>query len=53
VRSLGVKPGVDLDRALRIAGEMEDEETLRTLALRRSGSPGSVENVNAPREGVE
>jgi hypothetical protein len=28
-RRLGVKPGIDLDRALRIAGEMEDAETLR------------------------
>jgi hypothetical protein len=35
VRHLGVKPGIDLDRALRIAGEIEDAETLRKLALRK------------------
>ncbi len=34
-RPLGAKPGIDLDRALRIAGEMEDAETLRKLALRK------------------
>lgn len=34
-RRLGVRPGIDLDRALRIAGEMEDSETLRKLALRK------------------
>ncbi len=34
-RRLGVKPGIDLDKALRIAGEMEDAETLRKLALRK------------------
>lgn len=25
------KPSVDLDKALRLAGEMEDEETLRKM----------------------
>ena len=34
-RRLGVKPGVDLDRALALAGELEDAETLRKLALRK------------------
>jgi hypothetical protein len=35
VRRLGVRPGINLDRALQIAGEMEDAETLRRLALRK------------------
>jgi len=30
---LGVRPGVNLDKALMLAGEMEDEETLRKMAL--------------------
>jgi len=34
-RRLGVRPGVDLDRALRLAGELEDAETVRKLALRK------------------
>lgn len=34
-RRLGVKPGIDLDRALRMASEMEDAETLRKLELRK------------------
>ena len=34
-RRLGVRPGVDLERALRLAGELEDAETLRKLALRK------------------
>jgi hypothetical protein len=34
-RRLGVKPGIDLNRALGIAGEMEDAETLRKLELRK------------------
>jgi pheromone shutdown protein TraB len=34
-RKLGVKPGVDLDRALALAGELEDAEALRKLALRK------------------
>lgn len=34
-RDLGVKPEIDIDRALRLAGELEDEETLRKLARRK------------------
>lgn len=34
-RDLGVKPGVDLDKALRLAGELEDAETMRKLQLRK------------------
>jgi hypothetical protein len=34
-RRLGVKPGVDLDRALALAGELEDAESIRKLALRK------------------
>ena len=34
-RRLGVRPGVDLDKALGLAGELEDEETLRKLELRK------------------
>jgi hypothetical protein len=34
-RSLRAKPGLNLDRALDIAARMEDEETLRKLALRK------------------
>ncbi|HJX33299.1 MAG TPA: hypothetical protein VJ257_03790 [Solirubrobacterales bacterium] len=34
-RRLGVKPGVDLDRALALAGKLEDAETVRKLALRK------------------
>jgi hypothetical protein len=34
-RRLGVRPGVDLDRALTTAGELEDAEILRKLALRK------------------
>lgn len=34
-RRLEVKPGVDLDRSLRLAGELEDAETVRKLALRK------------------
>jgi hypothetical protein len=32
---LGVRPGVDLDRALQLDAALEDEETLRKLALRK------------------
>ncbi|HEX5761831.1 MAG TPA: hypothetical protein VFY04_01790 [Solirubrobacterales bacterium] len=32
-RDLGVRPGVNLDKALQLAGEMEDAETLRKIAL--------------------
>lgn len=34
-RALGLRPGVDLDRALRLAGELEDEESARKLELRK------------------
>jgi hypothetical protein len=34
-RRLGVRPGVNLDKALRLAGELEDAETVRKLALRK------------------
>jgi hypothetical protein len=34
-RRLGARPGVDLDKALALAGRLEDEEILRKLALRK------------------
>lgn len=34
-RSLGVRAGVDLDRALSLAGELEDVEIVRKLRLRK------------------
>jgi ribbon-helix-helix CopG family protein len=34
-RSLRARPGVDLDRALALAGELEDAEILRKLSLRK------------------
>jgi hypothetical protein len=34
-RRLGLRPGVELDRALRLASAMEDEETIRKLELRK------------------
>lgn len=34
-RNLGVRPGVNLDKALQLAGELEDAETLRKLRLRK------------------
>lgn len=34
-RRLGVKPGVDLDRALGLAAEIEDAEIRRKLDLRK------------------
>jgi hypothetical protein len=34
-RRFGVRPGVDLDKALWLAGELEDAETVRKLALRK------------------
>ena len=34
-RALGLRPGIDLDKALRLAGELEDEETVRKLELRK------------------
>lgn len=32
---LGARPGVNLDKALRLAGELEDEEILRKMSLRK------------------
>ena len=34
-RNLGVQPGMDLTKALRMAAELEDEETMRKLELRK------------------
>ncbi|MGH2492066.1 MAG: ribbon-helix-helix protein, CopG family [Candidatus Limnocylindria bacterium] len=34
-RRLALRPTVDLDRGLRIAAAMEDEETIRKLELRK------------------
>jgi len=34
-QSLRVRPGVDLDQALALAGELEDAEILRKLSLRK------------------
>ena len=34
-RRLGPRPGVDLDKALSLAGELEDAETMRKLRLRK------------------
>ncbi|MGC1851356.1 MAG: CopG family transcriptional regulator [Solirubrobacterales bacterium] len=34
-QNLGVRPGVNLDKALQLAGELEDAETLRKLHLRK------------------
>ncbi|HXS33191.1 MAG TPA: hypothetical protein VN758_05380 [Solirubrobacterales bacterium] len=34
-RRLGVRPGVNLDKSLQLAGELEDAETLRKLQLRK------------------
>jgi hypothetical protein len=34
-RPLGVRPGVDLTKALRLAAELEDEEIIRKLELRK------------------
>jgi ribbon-helix-helix CopG family protein len=34
-RPLRVRPGVDLDRALALAGQLEDAEILRRLSLRK------------------
>jgi hypothetical protein len=32
---MGVRPGINLDKALRLAGELEDEEILRKMAMRK------------------
>ncbi len=34
-RRLGVRPGINLDKALRLAGELEDDEIVRKLDLRK------------------
>lgn len=34
-RRMGLRPGVDLDKGLRLAAELEDAETLRKLELRK------------------
>ena len=34
-RRMGLRPTVDLDRGLRLAAAMEDEETIRKLELRK------------------
>jgi len=34
-QSLRARPGVDLNRALALAGELEDAENLRKLSLRK------------------
>lgn len=34
-RRLGLRPGIDLDKGLRLAAALEDEETSRKLELRK------------------
>ncbi|HET7416098.1 MAG TPA: hypothetical protein VFJ61_00520 [Solirubrobacterales bacterium] len=34
-RSMGARPGLNLDRALQLSGELEDAETARRLSLRK------------------
>lgn len=34
-RRLGLRPGIDLDKALHLAAGLEDDETIRTLELRK------------------
>ena len=34
-RPLGLKPGVDLTHALQLVGELEDEEIIRKMQLRK------------------
>ena len=34
-RRLGLRPGVELDKALRLAAALEDEEIVRKLELRK------------------
>ncbi|HEY2079370.1 MAG TPA: CopG family transcriptional regulator [Streptosporangiaceae bacterium] len=34
-RSLGLRPGLDLDKALHLADEIEDTEIMRKLELRK------------------
>jgi hypothetical protein len=34
-RRLGVRPGINLDKALRLAAEVDDDEVVRKLELRK------------------
>jgi len=34
-RRLGLRPGIDLDRALHLASALEDQETIRKIELRK------------------
>jgi hypothetical protein len=34
-RRMGLRPGIDLDKALALAAELEDAETIRKLELRK------------------
>ncbi len=34
-RPLGLRPGIDLDKALSLAAELEDDEIVRKLELRK------------------
>ena len=34
-RPLGIKPGINMDKALQLAAELEDEEILRKMRLRK------------------
>ena len=34
-RALGLRPGIDLDKALALAAELEDDEIVRRLELRK------------------
>ena len=34
-RRLGIRPGVDVDRGLTLAGDLEDDEVARKLELRK------------------
>jgi hypothetical protein len=34
-RPMRLRPGIDLDKALRLAAELEDAETIRKLELRK------------------
>jgi len=34
-RALGLRPGVDLDKAMQLDGSLDDDEIVRKLALRK------------------
>ncbi|MGI8773583.1 MAG: antitoxin [Actinomycetota bacterium] len=34
-RRLGLRPGIDIDKALRLTAALEDEETVRKLEMRK------------------